>query len=234
MSILFLFLPFFLTEHHTQNKLIDKPCSMNFTRVGDNCYLFVFDQPSNWKNANSICRSYGSHLAELEGLNENNDIAAYLLNHRQLLNGYGDYWLGGLNPGLLWIWSTSARPVNPNVNLTQIHNSTHSTAGGSMPKVSTKISADHKKVSNKKGSSSNSTTTAEKKPANKVENTKIVSETDLKIEGNGRCLGLSYKADKHTYKLYGMECNGRQNFICELPQDHIDNEIDRIAKRLFS
>ena len=29
-----------------------------------------------------------------------------------------NYWLGGLNPGLLWIWSSSARPVNPFVNLT--------------------------------------------------------------------------------------------------------------------
>lgn len=24
-----------------------------------------------------------------------------------------DYWTGGLNPGLLWIWSNSARPVVP-------------------------------------------------------------------------------------------------------------------------
>lgn len=208
---------------------------MNFTRVGDNCYLFVVNQPTNWKNANSICRSYGAHLAELEGLNENNDMVAFLLNHRQMLNGYGDFWLGGLNPGLLWIWSSSARPVNPNVNLTQIHNSTQSVAA--TPKVATKISSDTKKA-NKKGSNSNnnnSTTAAEKKPVNKTgDNKKIVSESDLKIEGNGRCLGMTYKSDKHTYKLYGHECNGRQNFICELPQDHIDNEIDRIAKKLFS
>lgn len=26
--------------------------------------------------------------------------------------GY-DFWTGGLNPGLLWIWSNSARPVLP-------------------------------------------------------------------------------------------------------------------------
>lgn len=26
--------------------------------------------------------------------------------------GY-DYWTGGLNPGLLWIWANSARPVVP-------------------------------------------------------------------------------------------------------------------------
>lgn len=206
---------------------------MNFTRVGDNCYLFVVNQPTNWKNANSMCRSYGGHLAELEGLNENNDMVAYLLNHRQMLNGYADYWLGALNPGLLWIWSTSARPVNPNVNLTQIHNSTQSNAG-TMPKVATKIE-NKKTAANKKGSDSTNTASTTKKPTNKSgENTKIITENDLKIEGNGRCLGMSYKADKHTYKLYGLECTSRQNFICELPEDHIDNEIDRIAKKLFS
>lgn len=216
-------------------RFLDKPCSMNFTRVGDNCYLFVTNQPANWKTANNICRSYGAHLAELEALNENNDMAAFLLNHQQELNGNGNFWLGGLNPGLLWIWSSSARPVNPNVNLTQIHNTTNSVVTSIAPKVSTKINsnASKKAIVNKKGSSTNSTTTTinEKKPA---ETTKIMAtDSDFKIEGNGRCLGLSYKYHKHIYQLYGLDCMSQQKFICELPQDHIDNEIDRIAKKLF-
>lgn len=207
---------------------------MNFTRVGDNCYLFVVNQLANWKAANSVCRSYGAHLAELEGLNENNDMNAYLLNHKQLLNGHGNIWLGGLNPGLLWIWSSSARPVNPNVNLTQIQNSTPSAS--TQPKVSTKVSNESKKViANKKvaGTNTTVTTTTVKKT---IEGTKITTpsnNTDVKIDGNGRCLGLIYKPDKHSYQLYGLDCNGRQKFVCELPQDHIDNEIDRIAKKLF-
>lgn len=208
---------------------------MNFTRVGDNCYRFVANQQANWKTANSVCRSYGAHLAELEGLNENNDIAAYLLNHPHMLNGHGNYWLGGLNPGLLWIWSSSARPVNPNVNLTQIHNSTQPAASSITPKVSTKINKDNKSsLVNKKGHTNATTTTpAQKKP---LENTKIVSTNDdtFKIEGNGRCLGLSYKSNKHAYHLHGLDCTDPQKFICELPQDFIDNEIDRIAKKLFS
>lgn len=204
---------------------------MNFTRVGDNCYLFVVNQLANWKAANSVCRSYGAHLAELEGLNENNDMNAYLLNHKQLLNGHGNIWLGGLNPGLLWIWSSSARPVNPNVNLTQIHNSTQTTS--IHPKVSTKVSNESKKVIvNKKGSNS-TITTNEKKPTDGTKITTPTTVTDIKIDGNGRCLGLIYKPDKHSYQLYGLDCNGRQKFVCELPQDHIDNEIDRIAKKLF-
>lgn len=209
------------------NSFTEKPCSMNFTRVGDNCYLFVANKPCNWKSANNICRSYGAHLAELETLNENNDIAAYLLNHRREFDDFNSFWLGGLNPGLLWIWSTSARPVNPNVNLTQIHNSTQSTT--SPIKSSMKIN-NNKGTANKKITNNNATSTV-----NKVSNNATKTENDaIVIEGNGRCLGLTYKSDKHIYKLHGLECTSQQKFICELPQDHMDNEIDRMAKELFN
>lgn len=205
----------------------EKPCAMNFTRVGDNCYLFIANKPSNWKTANSVCRSYGAHLAELETLGNNEEVVTYLLNHQQTLNG--DFWLGGLNPGLLWIWSTSARPVNPNVNLTQISNSTtHST--GSISKITPKI-YNSKPMTNTKGS--NETGTIIEKKKEKI----IVNKTeDMKIEGNGRCLGLAQKTkqNKHTYEMYGFDCSSRQKIICELPHDDIENEIDRIAKKLFN
>lgn len=109
-------------------------CTKNFTRLNENCYLFVTNQEVNWKTANNVCRSYGAHLAELETLNENNDIIAHLLNHHSL-NSYTDYWLGGLNPGLLWIWSSSGRPVNSNVNLTNIQGAMNETT-----KITPKIS----------------------------------------------------------------------------------------------
>lgn len=199
---------------------------MNFTRIGDNCYLIVGNQLSNWKAANTICRSYGAYLAELETVNENNDMAAYLLNHRHTYNTYDSFWLGALNPGLLWIWSTSARPVNPNVNLTQIHNATQPTVAPT--KVSMKINHT-KDTGNKKITNTAPTTSGTKKPPQ--DNKK--PENELNIEGSGRCLGLTYKIDKHAYKMYGLDCNSPQKFICELPQDHMDNEIDRIAKQLF-
>lgn len=217
---------------------IEKPCSMNFTRVGNTCYLFVTNQLTNWKTANTVCRSYGAHLAELEGANENNDIAAYLLNHQSLASELnGNFWLGGLNPGLLWIWSTSARPVNPNVNLTQIQNSpSPSVVSHITPKVSTKIDNHSKKaiINKKGGSSANATATGSTTTKKPVEiSKKIATEEDYRIEGNGRCLGLSYKANKHIYQMYGLDCTSQQKFICELPEDHLDNEIDRIAKKLF-
>lgn len=208
---------------------------MNFTRVGNNCYLFVTNQLANWKTANTVCRSYGANLVELEGLNENNDMTAFLLNNQQLLNGHsGSFWLGGLNPGLLWIWSSSARPVNPNVNLSQIHNSTsQSVVSHVAPKVKNGNDGNSKKaIINKKGSSTNATKTETQ--TERAEVSKIISsEEDFKIEGDGRCLGLSYKPNKHIYRMYGLDCTSQQKFICELPQDHIDNEIDRIAKKLF-
>lgn len=199
--------------------------------MGDNCYLFMVNQLANWKTANNVCRSYGAHLAELEGPNETNDMTAYLLNHQQHLNGHGNFWLGALNPGLLWIWSSSAKPVNPNVNLTQIHNSTQSVSV--IPKVTTKIQIDKKdKIKDTNSTVPPTKIIIEKK----VEATKITTkpskDQEVKIEGNGRCLGIVYKSDKHIYQMYGLDCNGRQRFVCELPEDDIDNEIDRIAKKL--
>lgn len=204
---------------------------MNFTRVGDNCYLFIANKPSNWKTANSVCRSYGAHLAELETLAKNEEVVSYLLNHQQTLNG--DFWLGGLNPGLLWIWSTSARPVNPNVNLTRISNSTtHST--GSISKISPKI-YNSKPISITK-ESNETATVMEKKPTDKKEKVIVNKTEEMKIEGNGRCLGLirKTKQNKPAYEMYGFDCTSRQKIICELPHDDIENEIDRIAKKLFS
>lgn len=214
-----------------------KPCAKNFTRIGDNCYYIVVNQPANWKTANNICKSYGAHLAELETLNENNDVVAYLLNHNKVLNGFGNFWLGGLNPGLLWIWSSTARPVNPNVNITQIQNSTFATP---TPKINNKVMKVSKKTT--------TTTTTTPAPTNSTKNSSIPTigkkipidkkaivstNSEITIEGNGRCLGFTYKADKHIYTLYGLDCTSRQKFICELPPDDIDNEIDRIAKKLF-
>lgn len=204
---------------------------MNFTRVGDNCYLFIANKLSNWKTGNSVCRSYGAHLAELETLAKNEEVVTYLLNNRQTLNG--DFWLGGLNPGLLWIWSTSARPVNSNVDLTQISNSTtHST--GSVSKISPKI-FNSRPISNTKGSNETATV-IEKKPGDKREKIIVNKTQEMKIEGNGRCLGLAQKSkqNKYAYEMYGFDCTSRQKIICELPHDDIENEIDRIAKKLFS
>lgn len=59
-----------------------------------------------------------AHLAEFVDLTENEEMVAFLLNHPD--HRGKDFWLGGLNPGLLWIWSNSAKPVNPNTNLTSI------------------------------------------------------------------------------------------------------------------
>lgn len=160
------------------------------------------NQEVNWKTANNVCRSYGAHLAELESLNENNDIIAHLLNHHSL-NSYTDFWLGGLNPGLLWIWSSSGRPVNSNVNLTNIHNTNEN---GTKPRITEKIT--------------NTTTTT-------------VHTSSPEIDGSGRCLGIVYNRSKHIYKFHGIDCTKRQNFICEYTQDKIRKEISRLAKVLF-
>ncbi|XP_044751144.1 C-type lectin domain family 12 member B-like [Coccinella septempunctata] len=94
------------------NRIDQDPCPDNFTRIGENCYFFAHTagRECDWKAANKQCRKQNSVLAEFETVEENQDI----MNHIQA-NEYlrgKEFWTGGLNPGLLWIWSNSARPVS--------------------------------------------------------------------------------------------------------------------------
>ncbi|GAB0092901.1 uncharacterized protein DMENIID0001_079530 [Sergentomyia squamirostris] len=104
------------------NNQREEPCPENFTRAGVNCYHFGINREINWKSANTFCKSMGAHLAEFNSLTEYNDVTEFLLNHHTFKGK--DFWLGGLNPGLLWIWSHSARPINPDTNVAAVVNST--------------------------------------------------------------------------------------------------------------
>lgn len=55
------------------------------------------------------CKSNGARLAEFEKPKDFKTVEAHLMN--SLGNEKVQLWLGGLNPGLLWIWSSSAQPV---------------------------------------------------------------------------------------------------------------------------
>ncbi|XP_053690874.1 uncharacterized protein LOC128739414 [Sabethes cyaneus] len=191
------------------NQKIDA-CPENFTRVHDICYHFGVDRGLNWKSASTMCKSYGGHLAEFETTTEFQDVVAYILNNQ--LNRGKEYWLGGLNPGLLWIWTQSAKPVNPNTNLTSI--TANSQASGSANKVDSSKKEDSKIVN---------------KPAATA--TKPTGPT-LEITGSGRCLKLTYNAALYTYGYTGQDCSARFNYICELKSKTLDNEISRIAKQL--
>ncbi|PSN55979.1 hypothetical protein C0J52_02157 [Blattella germanica] len=90
---------------------MNDPCPTNFSRIGAFCYHFS-ERELNWKSSSSMCRALGSRLAELETVEENQDIVAYLQTTSTIQGK--DFWTGGLNPGLLWIWSNSARPVHSN------------------------------------------------------------------------------------------------------------------------
>ncbi|XP_058454559.1 uncharacterized protein LOC131432354 [Malaya genurostris] len=186
-------------------------CPDNFTRIHENCYHFGVDRGLNWKSASTLCKSYGGHLAEFETSVEFQDVAAFILNN-QLKRGK-EYWLGGLNPGLLWIWTHSAKPVNPNTNLTSIstgNKGTSSTIGTVKPDSSK--NEDSKKIVNN--------------PPPKQ------TEPTLEITGTGRCLKLTYNAALYTYGYTGQDCSARYNYICELKNKSLDNEISRIAKQL--
>uniref|UniRef100_A0A182M041 C-type lectin domain-containing protein n=1 Tax=Anopheles culicifacies TaxID=139723 RepID=A0A182M041_9DIPT len=130
-----------------------------------------------------------------------------------------DFWLGGLNPGLLWIWANSAKPVNPNTNLSSITTS-------SKPGKGTSGTTSTPKTTTNLGNGTDASG-----------NTKIVNNTTnnqptLEITGNGRCLRLSYNSALYTYGYRGEDCSAQFSYVCELKDKSLDNEISRIAKQL--
>lgn len=52
----------------------------------------------------------GGHLVEFDTIEENQDVIAGVLSDSNLRGT--NFWMGGLNPGLVWIWADSGRPVH--------------------------------------------------------------------------------------------------------------------------
>ncbi|CAG9804244.1 unnamed protein product [Chironomus riparius] len=179
-------------------------CPKNFTKINTDCYHIGAKDRVDWKSAALKCKSLGAILAEFEKIEKYQDVVAHVLSNQDL-RGH-DFWIGGLNPGLLWIWSTSARPVNPNANITSITNKNEAV---------TKIPA---KVLN----ASNST---------KAE-LPTISSNFPEISGNGRCLRLSYNPSLFSYGYTGHDCSTKHYFMCVIHDKSLDNEINRIAKEL--
>ncbi|XP_004519860.1 uncharacterized protein LOC101461308 [Ceratitis capitata] len=202
---------YYLMAGNNQKEVRD-PCPTNFTRISDNCYYINSQQQVNWKTANSACKALNAHLAEFEKISEDEEIMAHLLNQPQ--HRGRDYWLGGLNPGLLWIWSNSAKPVNPNMNLTSIAMSHANSTESNTIDVDGDVKGEKEK--DKEDPSTNET---------------ILNNT-VEIEGQGRCLRLSYNPTKHIYNYYGQECTSRHYYICETEDKTLDNKIKKISREL--
>ncbi|KFB45856.1 AGAP002625-PA-like protein [Anopheles sinensis] len=207
---------YFLMAGNSQKQ---EPCPQNFTQVHDRCYHFDIERGLNWKSASTMCKSYGAHLAEFETIAEFQDVVAYILNNP--VNRGKDFWLGGLNPGLLWIWANSAKPVNPNTNLSSITGTTKK----SQPLTTPATPVD---TTNGGGDDGDG---AAKKQGTKIVNNASKHPT-LEITGNGRCLRLSYNSALYTYGYRGEDCSAQFNYVCELKDKTLDNEISRIAKEL--
>lgn len=77
------------------------PCPTNFTKVGSTCYHFVVEA-KDWKDGSAKCRATGAYLAEFEKTSKFQDVVAFILNSPSLRGQ--DFWLGGLNPGMIKIW----------------------------------------------------------------------------------------------------------------------------------
>uniref|UniRef100_A0A182K969 C-type lectin domain-containing protein n=1 Tax=Anopheles christyi TaxID=43041 RepID=A0A182K969_9DIPT len=204
---------YFLMAGNSQKQ---EPCPQNFTQVHDRCYHFDIERGLNWKSASTMCKSYGAHLAEFETVAEFQDVVAYILNNP--VNRGKDFWLGGLNPGLLWIWANSAKPVNPNTNLSSIATNAKPGSKGTATKTTN--------LSNNNGTDASGAT----KIVNN--NPSASKQPTLEITGSGRCLRLSYNSALYTYGYRGEDCSAQFSYVCELKDKSLDNEISRIAKQL--
>ncbi|KAG7199209.1 hypothetical protein KM043_018080 [Ampulex compressa] len=83
-------------------------CPSNYTKIGQSCYHFS-NRDFDWKSSASICRGMGGHLVEFETFDEKRAVTSSLRGNSKLVGKH--FWTGGLNPGLLWIWASSAKPV---------------------------------------------------------------------------------------------------------------------------
>ncbi|XP_034194940.1 CD209 antigen-like protein A [Osmia lignaria lignaria] len=90
-------------------------CPQNYTKIGQNCYHFS-SRDFDWKSSASLCRGMGGHLIEFDTDDEKRDVFASLQTNSKLKGK--TFWTGGLNPGLLWIWASSAKPVHQNTKQT--------------------------------------------------------------------------------------------------------------------
>ncbi|XP_063874355.1 uncharacterized protein LOC135107909 [Scylla paramamosain] len=90
---------------------IDKPCPTNYSRIGDNCYYVSMwhDYRAMWQDARTACEGLSGKLAEPATRGE------FLGLTRQLssisaTSGFS-YWLGGLYPGVSWLWIYAGKNV---------------------------------------------------------------------------------------------------------------------------
>lgn len=195
--------------------LLDSLCPKDFIQIGEACYHIGNNENINWKNANSICKSVGAQLAEFKTTTEYHGVVEFLSNNQKYSKF--SYWLGGLNPGLLWIWSSSARPVNPNVNLNKFNKA----ATNSTTELTNSIQ------------NSTVSSTLLGATVTTLQSSKLSDNSNvIDIKGNGRCLNLLYNSTSHNYEYFGQDCNVRHGYLCELQTNRLDNEISRIARVL--
>ncbi|XP_076238385.1 oxidized low-density lipoprotein receptor 1 [Calliopsis andreniformis] len=92
-----------------------EPCPANYTKIGQHCYHFS-NRDFDWKSSASLCRGMGGNLLEFDTEDEKRDVLAGLQTNSKLKGK--TFWTGGLNPGLLWIWASTAKPVYQNTKQT--------------------------------------------------------------------------------------------------------------------
>lgn len=65
---------------------VSEPCPINFMRAGTNCYYFsdLAGREKDWKAAMQHCKKMGGSLAELETIEENQDVIVHIQTNSHL------------------------------------------------------------------------------------------------------------------------------------------------------
>ncbi|KAK3891599.1 hypothetical protein Pcinc_004515 [Petrolisthes cinctipes] len=100
-----------VTQESTLQQQHSSCTNTNFTRVGQRCYYSsaTHDYRTVWQDARTACTAMGAKLAEPLTRAEFID----LTQHMALMStstGFS-YWLGGLYPGVSWLWAYAGEKV---------------------------------------------------------------------------------------------------------------------------
>ncbi|ODM90614.1 hypothetical protein Ocin01_16067 [Orchesella cincta] len=112
--------------YHMTNKKEELPeqgsCPNNFKKVDGvrgKCFQvssFTKDpEVYDWKSAENQCTKSGGRLVEMLNYDDFLRVSQFLIKYNSASNSAtSDYWIGGINPGLIWIWAESGQPVDMN------------------------------------------------------------------------------------------------------------------------
>ncbi|GBP58449.1 hypothetical protein EVAR_36921_1 [Eumeta japonica] len=203
-----------------------EPCSVNYTRVGNMCYSFS-PEALDWQSASGACRRDRAALLELVEPGARRQLTTALMADPNLRGS--DWWTSGLNPGLLWIWSGSARAVLAN-----------GTDSATIPGDGRCLALDKNRSGRPKIYEEAELEELLQKDLSPTQNELALTleVTRQTVSHPLKSLGIIdkqvYDPAARVYSYRGQDCALRQRYVCQQKENQtvVSNEIERVARAL--